>query len=116
MIRVASYRYGPTPGSALPALIDRVDELIQLSEKARQLESITVKGEADVTLADDGAGIPAAEQSRVFESGYATSANGTGLGLTLIREIADAHGWSIDITDSSEGGARFEFRDVETGP
>jgi signal transduction histidine kinase len=76
----------------------------------------TLDSECGFSLDDDGTGIPAAEQSCVFESGYSTSANGTGLGLPIIREIADAHGWSTEITDSSEGGARFEFRFVDPGP
>ena len=36
--------------------------------------------------------------------------SGTGLGLTIVAEIADAHDWTVTLTDSAEGGARFEFR------
>ena len=64
---------------------------------------------------DDGPGIPEAERGEVFEAGYTTNEDGTGFGLNIVREIADAHGWGVEITDGSEGGARFEFTGVTPG-
>ena len=64
---------------------------------------------------DDGPGIPEAERGEVFETGYTTNEDGTGFGLNIVREIADAHGWGVEITDGSEGGARFEFTGVTPG-
>ncbi|WP_254823500.1 sensor histidine kinase [Haloglomus halophilum] len=60
-------------------------------------------------VADDGSGIPDAERESVFEHGVST-AGGTGLGLTIVRTIAEAHGWTVAATESDAGGARFEFR------
>ena len=60
-------------------------------------------------IEDTGPGIPADTQSEVFESGYTTSRQGTGFGLSIVQEIADAHGWSIRVTDADSGGARFEI-------
>lgn len=62
---------------------------------------------------DDGTGIPSEAQSAVFESGYTTAADGTGFGLEIVSQIVDAHEWDVEITDSSDGGARFEFTGVE---
>ena len=59
---------------------------------------------------DDGPGIPEADRERVFEVGYTDHDEGTGFGLPIVRRIADAHGWSIRLTEGSAGGARFEFR------
>jgi len=64
---------------------------------------------------DDVPGIPEAERGEVFEAGYTTNEDGTGFGLNIVREIADAHGWGVEITDGSEGGARFEFTGVTPG-
>ncbi len=61
---------------------------------------------------DDGPGIPPEERGEVFEAGYSTAEEGTGLGLNIVEEIAEAHGWAVDVTEGSEGGARFEFTDV----
>jgi PAS domain S-box-containing protein len=62
---------------------------------------------------DDGVGVPAEERDQVFEAGYSMDA-GTGFGLRIVRDIVEAHGWTIDLTDAADGGARFEIRGVET--
>jgi len=61
---------------------------------------------------DDGPGIPVDEREAVFAHGYTTSADGTGFGLAIVEEIADAHGWTVAVADGN-GGARFEFTGVE---
>jgi signal transduction histidine kinase len=61
---------------------------------------------------DDGGGIPADERDDVFEYGYSTSDDGTGFGLTIVKEIAQTHGWTVALTEGEDGGARFEFHDV----
>jgi Signal transduction histidine kinase len=64
-------------------------------------------------VADDGPGIDAERREGVFEAGHTSVADGTGFGLKIVSEIAEAHGWSVDLVESDEGGARFEFRGVE---
>jgi PAS domain S-box-containing protein len=66
-----------------------------------------------ILVADDGTGIPEGERSAVFEHGYSTAEDGTGLGLSIVQDIVEAHGWGIDVTESSEGGARFEITGVD---
>lgn len=61
-------------------------------------------------VADDGPGIPREERDEIFEQGISGSASGTGLGLYIVQEIVDAHGWEIAVTESATGGARFEIR------
>ncbi|ELZ27462.1 HTR-like protein [Halosimplex carlsbadense 2-9-1] len=65
-------------------------------------------------VADDGPGIDEADRDRVFSSGYSTATEGTGFGLSIVEQIADAHGWSVALVESETGGARFEIRGVET--
>jgi len=59
---------------------------------------------------DDGPGIADGEHGSVFESGYSTSEEGSGLGLSIVRSIAEAHGWTATVAERDAGGARFEIR------
>ena len=63
-------------------------------------------------VADDGPGIPAEEREAVFDPGFTTSESGTGFGLSIVKQVAEAHGWSISATDADGGGARFEITSV----
>jgi two-component system OmpR family sensor kinase len=58
----------------------------------------------------DGPGIDSDDRERIFDVGYTDHEDGTGFGLPIVRRIADAHGWSIRLTEGSAGGARFEIR------
>jgi len=58
---------------------------------------------------DDGPGIPESEREEVFEYGYSTEEEGAGLGLSIVKAVAEAHGWAVSVTESAEGGARFEI-------
>jgi signal transduction histidine kinase len=59
---------------------------------------------------DDGPGIPPDEHDDVFERGFTTASGGTGFGLAIVERIADAHDWTVSVTEGRDGGARFEFR------
>ncbi|WP_435101480.1 PAS domain S-box protein [Halarchaeum sp. P4] len=59
-------------------------------------------------VADDGPGIPEDQREYVFDPGYSTRDDGVGFGLAIVAEIVDAHGWTITVTESDAGGARFE--------
>ena len=63
-------------------------------------------------VADDGPGIPDEDRETVLEHGYSSARNGTGFGLAIVDRISDAHGWTLAVSDSEDGGARFEFSDV----
>jgi PAS domain S-box-containing protein len=64
-------------------------------------------------IEDDGPGIPADERTEVFDAGYSSSGEGTGFGLSIVKQVAEAHGWDVSPTDSDDGGARFEITGVE---
>ncbi|WP_336037190.1 PAS domain-containing sensor histidine kinase [Halobacterium yunchengense] len=64
-------------------------------------------------VADDGPGIPESDRDAVFEPGQTSTTGGTGLGLPIVDEIADAHGWTVAVTAASRGGARFQFSGVD---
>jgi signal transduction histidine kinase len=70
-------------------------------------------GLAQLTVTDDGPGIPEHERSRVFErfarvdeARQATS-GGTGLGLAITLDIIQRHGGTVTIEEPDDGGARF---------
>lgn len=67
-------------------------------------------------VADDGDGIPESERETVFDHGFTTRRDGNGLGLAVVKDVADRHGWHVTVTESETGGARFEFRDVKIAP
>jgi PAS domain S-box-containing protein len=77
--------------------------------------TITVgKLEDGFYVEDDGTGIPEDERNNVFNTGYSTTRDGTGFGLSIVEEVVDAHGWDIRATDGVNGGARFEVTGVES--
>lgn len=80
-------------------------------------ESITVSvGEtADgFYVADTGSGIPETERDDIFEAGYSTKDSGTGFGLRIVEQVAEAHGWTVTVEESDDGGARFEITGVDS--
>lgn len=63
-----------------------------------------------IRISDTGRGIPADVRDRVFEPFYSTKPSGTGLGLTIARHIAAAHGGSIDIEGEAGSGTKVIVR------
>jgi PAS domain S-box-containing protein len=86
---------------------------VEHNEESVQITAGVLPDRTGVYVEDDGAGIPAAEQDRIFESGYTTLNGGTGFGLSIVEEIVDAHGWHIRVRTADTGGARFEITGVE---
>lgn len=69
-----------------------------------------------LSLRDNGPGLPPDIQDKLFEP-YATSkSRGTGIGLAIVKKIAEEHGGDITARNASSGGAVFELRlPVEAG-
>ncbi|AGB17170.1 PAS domain S-box [Halovivax ruber XH-70] len=87
-------------------------------ESAREITVGWLDDEASASAAptgffvdDDGPGLPDAD---VFEAGVTTDPDGTGIGLAIVAEIAEAHGWTATAGESPSGGARFAFRGVDS--
>lgn len=74
------------------------------------LELSAGAAEARVGVLDRGPGIPAAEREAVFrpfhrlEGSRSKDSGGSGLGLAIARQLADAHGWRIELADRPGGG------------
>jgi signal transduction histidine kinase len=69
-----------------------------------------------LAISDNGPGVPEEARERVFERFYRTdpartrAAGGAGLGLAIVRAIAEAHDGTVSVSDSIFGGARFELQ------
>ena len=70
-------------------------------------------GAVVVSVADNGCGIPESEQTKLFERFFRSSSTehvqGTGLGLTVVRSIVEAHGGSISCRSEEGKGTEFTF-------
>jgi PAS domain S-box-containing protein len=60
-------------------------------------------------IEDDGPGFPVEGRERLFEPGVSEAPGGTGFGLNIVRNMAEAHGWSVRADDGDGGGARLAF-------
>ncbi len=65
--------------------------------------------EVMITIEDDGVGIPNEKKDEIFKKGYKIGDDsGSGLGLYMVKEIAESYGGSIEVKDSDMGGVRFD--------
>ncbi|OXM46373.1 sensor histidine kinase [Amycolatopsis alba] len=105
---------GPAPVPGEPVQLERLLRNLLDNAVRHARSSVTVRlrreaGEAVLEVIDDGPGIPAADRERVFDrfarldDARARDAGGTGLGLTLARDIAVRHGGSLRATDGDPG-------------
>ncbi len=90
-------------------LVNLIDNAVKYGQEA----VVTVErmaGAARICIRDAGPGIASAEQARVFEPFYriessrSRESGGTGLGLTIARNIAEQHGGSIALANHPDGG------------
>ena len=108
----------PMRGSRLhleSAVFNLLDNAVKFSEPGGRVD---VEVEADghtltLSVTDEGIGIPAAEQSRIFERFYrvdrarSRSTGGTGLGLSIVRHVALNHGGEVSVSSREGYGAQF---------
>lgn len=77
-------------------------------------ESVTIRVgslSSGFYVEDDGPGIPEDERADIFKAGYTTG--GTGFGLVFVAELAEVYDWHYTVTESPDGGARFEFTGID---
>jgi signal transduction histidine kinase len=67
-------------------------------------------GAVTLDVEDSGPGVDPATRRRLFEPLITTKDRGIGLGLALVKRIAERHGGSVEYSDRPEGGARFTVR------
>jgi signal transduction histidine kinase len=57
---------------------------------------------------DDGVGIDSASRERIFDAFFTTRSQGSGVGLAVVKRIADDHGFAVSVLSEAGQGARFE--------
>jgi signal transduction histidine kinase len=72
-----------------------------------------VQGKITLVVEDDGVGIDPDARERLFDAFFSTRTHGTGIGLAVVKRIADEHGFSIVVESERGSGARFR---VSLGP
>ena len=103
-------------------LIERVltnllDNAVYYTPSGGKIElSLAIGGDGvEVSVSDSGIGIPQEDLPHIFDRFYrvdkarARETGGMGLGLTIVKEILDAHGSPIDVTSSVGAGTSFRF-------
>jgi nitrogen fixation/metabolism regulation signal transduction histidine kinase len=72
--------------------------------------SLEAGGHVVIAVADNGPGIPAEQREKIFVPFYTTKRQGSGVGLTLVRQIATVHGATVSISQTPGGGATISLR------
>jgi two-component system nitrogen regulation sensor histidine kinase NtrY len=106
------------PASPLPVSADRLllsravhNLLLNACEASPdgatvEVHTIAERGQAVVEILDRGPGLAPEVRERLFEPYISTKARGSGLGLSLVRDIVTGHGGTVSLTDRQGGGAR----------
>lgn len=74
-----------------------------------ELDASGESGMVCIRVRDNGRGMDAATQARLFEPFFTTRAEGTGLGLAIARGVARAHGGGIEVDSAPGNGALFRL-------
>lgn len=93
------------PGGVRRVVTNLVDNARRHGSRVRVGAAVGGRG-VEVVVDDDGPGIPVGEREGVFRAFESGAGGGTGLGLTIARDIARAHGGEIWLEDSPMGGVR----------
>ena len=99
------------------AIINLIDNAVKYSNEVKEIEIKTgkVEGFAFLEVVDKGIGIDAEDQKKIFEkfyrasTGLVHSTKGTGLGLTLVKLIMDAHNGRIELLSEVNEGSKFRL-------
>ncbi|MFQ5537317.1 MAG: ATP-binding protein [Gemmatimonadota bacterium] len=88
-----------------------------LRNAAQAADRVTLRasrqnGEVVISVRDDGPGVDPEVRDRIFEPFVSDKQQGAGLGLAIVRKIAEAHGGRVELVGSSReaGGSGAEFR------
>jgi len=100
---------GVTVGADPERLRRIFENLFRNSVEHGNAETVRVlTTDSGFAVEDSGVGVPADRRDTVFEPGVSSN-EGTGFGLHIVRTLAEAHGWTVELEEGELGGARFVF-------
>jgi signal transduction histidine kinase len=100
------------PDALRRVVINLVDNAVRYAASGVQVSVVTDGDSIELTVADDGPGIPVGERELVFDRFYRVNASrsretgGTGLGLPIVRDLVHLHGGLVGITQNDPTGAK----------
>lgn len=96
------------PSTLYPVFVNLVDNAIYwLSTRGNpRVLSLDYK-EGEWIVEDNGPGVPTVDQARIFELGFSRKPSGRGMGLHISRDVLKKESWSLSLSTSPLGGARF---------
>jgi len=106
------------PDAVRQALLNLVDNAVKYGGKRKRVAvrlAVTRDG-AEISVRDNGIGIPAADRNRIFEAFYRSpeaarqDPKGVGLGLMIVKHVMDAHGGAVEVDSEPGRGATFTLK------
>jgi signal transduction histidine kinase len=76
---------------------------------AVELVCAAAEDQVTITIRDNGEGVPPDRLETIFVPFYTSRSGGSGIGLSLARQIAQAHGGQLTVRNNEDGGATFEM-------
>jgi signal transduction histidine kinase len=114
--------YSLAGAEAAPVIVSDGDRVLQvitnlLSNAFRwtpdggriELRLTRTNGQVSVDVVDSGPGVPVSQRTRIFEAFVSDDVNGTGLGLPIAKELAQALGGGIELGANADTGSRFRL-------
>lgn len=98
------------PGQLRQLIWNLVRNAVQASsagDEVRVRVGRRVSGKVEFSVADSGIGIDPESRERLFDAFFTTRSKGTGVGLAVVKQIADEHGFSIEVESERGRGALF---------
>lgn len=102
------------PQAFSQALVNLLSNAVKYSgaDRTIMVKAVRSNGHLEVSVSDQGLGVPKWEQEKIFDSFYRASntaahAPGAGLGLALVKHFASAHGGAVTVTSAPGRGSCF---------
>ena len=88
------------------AVLNLVSNALQAAgaSAAVRLETLVTGAAAEIRVTDNGPGVAQALRQRIFEPFFTTRPEGTGLGLAVVRSVAEAHGGEVRVESPDHAG------------